>query len=792
MFLPSLQSKDHGPLLDLIVCGDQSSGKSSVLEAVSGVRFPTKDNLCTRFATELVLRRDSTITATVTIIPGAERSDEEKQKLRDFKAPTVQLDHFSGLIDAAKINMGLDSGAKAFTDDVLRVEISGPQQPHLTLVDLPGLIHAESKQQSTKDVQLVSSLVRGYMANTRSIILAVVSAKNDYANQIVTKFARDVDPKGLRTLGIITKPDTLHAGSESEKAFLDLAQNKDVVFRLGWHVLRNRDYDGRNWSVEERDEKERDFFSQGAWMSLPTRVLGIAALKPRLSTVLKDQIIAELPSLIDDVEAGINESRKTLMRLGEARGTLQEQRLYLVRSSQSFSSLIKAAVDGLYVHEFFGDAMTHVGFKKRLRAVVQDILLEFADDMRDKGHSQEIIYDDSKPENRSTPKQISRSDFLDNVRELMRRSRGCELPGTFNPSIIGDLFYQQSRPWKRLLEQYSKRILDATRTSLELVLTHTTDETTSEGLLREVINPAMARYTLELEKKVSEIMRPHQKGHPITYNQYFTETIQKARQEHAKREQALQLKDYFKIESDKGSSYIRPSQGFHTGDLLNAINERTHEDMNRYACSEAVDCMNAYYKVAMKVVVDNFSVLGIENCLLEGLSDTFSPDWVMKLEDSLVSRIAAETEDSQVERARAVKKLESLETGLQTLNQFSRNKVADRIDEAYDRSEMDNVIDDNVIEENVSDDNVVDDNVIDDEVMDGNGIEEPVTDDIVMDCNAIEEPVTVSEVPDPCEPVWSSPLPEAHASPEADHAWGFTRKGISKKKKAKGIWANVD
>lgn len=68
-------SNDHGKILNaidqlrahgvshyvslpqLIVTGDQSAGKSSVLEAISKVRFPTKDNLCTRFATEIVLRR---------------------------------------------------------------------------------------------------------------------------------------------------------------------------------------------------------------------------------------------------------------------------------------------------------------------------------------------------------------------------------------------------------------------------------------------------------------------------------------------------------------------------------------------------------------------------------------------------------------------------------------------------------------------------------------------------------------------------------------------------------------
>ena len=78
----------------------------------------------------------------------------------------------------------------------------------------------------------------------------------------------------------------------------------------------------------------------------------------------------------------------------------------------------------------------------------------------------------------------------------------------------------------------------------------------------------------------------------------------------------------------------------------------------------------------MKVMVDNFAVLGIENCVLEGLFDTFSPETVMRLDDNLIRNIAAETEQSQSERTRAVKKLESLEAGLQTLNRLNRKKPA--------------------------------------------------------------------------------------------------------------------
>ncbi|KAH7028256.1 dynamin family protein [Macrophomina phaseolina] len=690
-FRISLQSKDHGQLLDvidrlrsegisryvplpqIIVCGDQSSGKSSVLEAVSGVRFPTKDNLCTRFATELVLRRGLTTSVTVAITPGSERSSEEREMLLKFKAPTLNMDEFSSMIDSAKEAMGINSHTKAFSDDVLRVEISGPEQPHLTLVDLPGVIHAENKQQSAKDVQLVLSLVRSYMASSRSIILAVVSAKNDYANQIVTTLAREVDPKGFRTLGIITKPDTLHAGSESEMMFLNLARNEEVVFRLGWHVLRNRDYDSRDCSITERDQQEREFFSQGVWTSLSPSFVGIGALKPRLSTILKDQIVSELPGLIRDVQSGIEDCKTRLRRLGEARGTLHEQRQYLVRVSRSFSSLVKAALDGTYFNEFFGDAMTEVGFSKRLRAVIQNCLLDFADDMRYEGHSQEIIEDDSIVDDIMVPRQITRSDFLDHVRDLMTRTRGRELPGTFNPLIVGDLFFQQSKPWKQLADRFCSRILDAIRTFLELVLERTADESTSEGLLREVVDPAVEKCTVFLQNKIREILRPHQRGHPITYNHYFLETVQKARKEHSRKEQAKKINAFFR---HKGSDSECIYREFTTGDLLQALSPQMEVDMDRFACSEAMQCMNAYYKVAMKVMVDNFAALGIEQCLLENLSEIFSPDNVMELDESFIRIIAAESEASSSERAYATKKLNSLEAALRSLIRLARQKLA--------------------------------------------------------------------------------------------------------------------
>ncbi len=323
-----LQSDDHLKLLDeidklrsqgishyvslpqLIVCGDQSSGKSSVLEAISGISFPSKDNLCTRFATEVILRKAGTVSVSIRIVPSQTRTEEECSRLGHFSETLEDLKDFPDIVEKAKTAMGISATTSAFSNDVLRVEISGPTRPSLTIVDLPGLIHSENKLQNSADVAMVWEMVNGYMQNQRSIILAIVSAKNDYANQIVLKLAKLVENTGYRTLGMITKPDTLSIGSESEAAFIDLAKNQDVSFRLGWHVLKNRSYESRDVLSEERNTTEYAFFSQGIWKDLPRSMVGINPLQGRLSKVLLNQIKAELPTLVEDIDKGVHEAKK--------------------------------------------------------------------------------------------------------------------------------------------------------------------------------------------------------------------------------------------------------------------------------------------------------------------------------------------------------------------------------------------------------------------------------------------------------------------------------------------------
>jgi len=233
-------------LPQLVVCGDQSAGKSSVLEALTEIPFPKNDNLCTRFATEIILRRASANSITIKVIPDEKRPTVEQAKINTFKETIVDFDNLPKIMDVAIEVMGLSPNAnsnappRAFARDVLSIEIEGPSRPQLTLVDIPGLISTHTKNTTKEDIALVASITEHYISSPRTICLAVVAAVTDYANQKILERVREHDKNGDRTLGIITKPDMAPKGSGLEKSYIDLAKGEDIQLRLGWHVVKNR------------------------------------------------------------------------------------------------------------------------------------------------------------------------------------------------------------------------------------------------------------------------------------------------------------------------------------------------------------------------------------------------------------------------------------------------------------------------------------------------------------------------------------------------------------------------
>lgn len=315
------------------MCGSQSSGKSSTLESISGIAFPTAEGLCTRFATELILRRSDKSELKVHIQPSPSRNEKERVKLLKFCEEETEQKSFVKIIENAKIAMGLTGtggDSNVLSSDVLRVESTSPSAPNLTLVDLPGLFGASDKNQSDDDADMVQNLVVSYMKQHRSIILAVVSADNPFANQPVTKFARQIDPSGTRTLGLITKPDEIERGSDSERYYVELAQNENVKLSLGWHVLLNKTQSTAEDTEMQRKARESTFFAESGWKdALRPSQLGAEPLRDRLRDVLWKKIHDGLPGVKHEVQLGIKDCSLTLQQLAMARSTRKEKHKYL-------------------------------------------------------------------------------------------------------------------------------------------------------------------------------------------------------------------------------------------------------------------------------------------------------------------------------------------------------------------------------------------------------------------------------------------------------------------------------
>ena len=220
-------------------------------------------------------------------------------------------------------------------------------------------------------------------------------------------------------MGVITKPDTLPVGSESESAFANLARNMDITFRLGWHILKNRSYETRQLSTEARDDNERQFLNQGAWKDLPRDTIGIYTLREKLSNILFNQIRAELPMLIKDIEGKIDDCRGIIARLGPNRGSYDQQRLFLLQISQDFQAISKAALNGSYGHCFFGEPRSTNGYTKRLRAIIQNLNMEFAESIRLRGQQRRIMEGRISSSNSAEDtRTVSRAEFIDEIKEL--------------------------------------------------------------------------------------------------------------------------------------------------------------------------------------------------------------------------------------------------------------------------------------------------------------------------------------------------------------------------------------
>ncbi|KAI1905785.1 hypothetical protein LOZ65_006927, partial [Ophidiomyces ophidiicola] len=538
-----------------------------------------------------------------------------------------------------------------------------------TLVDLPGLIHAANKSQSEGDVDLIKSLVEDYISQQRTVILAVISAKNDYANQVILKNCRRFDPRGTRTLGVITKPDFLLPNSENERVWIDLARNQDIYFELGWHLLKNRGDTEHHDTPAERNLKEMAFFSTGNFKNLPQRMKGISSLRGRLSQLLLQHMRRELPLLKRELDDMAQNVHNELQILGRSRGALAEKRSFHADIFHTAYDTVKMGLDGNYEDKFFGVIETdapieHEKNVRRLRAVIQHLNISFARKMSQTGpkdqienpsltdfgeesmaSSIEMEIDEDSQSSRSSMESLKTTITIEKVVQMLGRSRGREIPGTFNPMLISHLFWEQSEDWVAIAQRHIVRVHAACTRFLHFILDHATAPEIKQRLFDFAVAPVMKsihQAALDELRKVEQ----DKNRHPITYNHYFTDSLQKANQEsYTAGIQTLAKKATIDVDEKtwtSGKGY--ETKGYVDPIILNGIlPQAVKQDMDKFSAEQAVNARNAYYKAERKYFIDVVAKQVVERHLVAPLAGVFSPRVLACYSDKEINFLAAES-----------------------------------------------------------------------------------------------------------------------------------------------------
>ncbi|KAJ7517112.1 hypothetical protein O6H91_21G011000 [Diphasiastrum complanatum] len=365
-------------LPQVAVVGSQSSGKSSVLEALVGRDFlPRGSDICTR--RPLVLQ----------LVQTSRRPDDsaELSEWGEFlHLPGRRFTDFSTIRKEIQTETDRDLGVnKGISEKQIRLKIFSPNVLNITLVDLPGITKVPVGDQPTDIEARVRTMILSYIKHDTCIILAVSPANADLANSDALQMARIADPDGSRTIGVITKLDIMDRGTDARNFLL----GNIIPLRLGYVGVVNRSQEDIlvNKSIADALAFEDQFFrSRPVYHSLSDRC-GIPQLAKKLNQILVQHIRAILPDLKTRINAQMITLQKELSSYGELTDSKSGQGALLLniitRYSQGFSSIVDGKCDEMSTTELSGGARIHYIFQAIFVKSLEEV--DPCDDLTDEG-----------------------------------------------------------------------------------------------------------------------------------------------------------------------------------------------------------------------------------------------------------------------------------------------------------------------------------------------------------------------------------------------------------------------
>ncbi|KAK0200154.1 P-loop containing nucleoside triphosphate hydrolase protein [Desarmillaria ectypa] len=460
----------------IIVIGGQSTGKSSLVEAVSGINVPRDSGTCTRCPMECtMLSSSSTWSCTIYLnlkyaIDGSEFVIPDKAQFGPVitNKDTVELwirraqaailcrhrpkeDFISMSTEDLRSLATVDPQMLPFSKNIVQVELRDPDLTDLSFVDLPGIIHNAEEE----TIKLVHDLVVSYIEESENtIVLITIPMSDDIEMQAAVKLAKSRDPDGDRTIGVLTKPDMLTVGASGARQKwreIILGQDQKHKLKHGYYCVRLPDDDERRRKIS-RDESQarakRYFERTSPWKEFPNRSrFGIPALVHDISRLLVGLVENYIPTLKQSVDELLTSDRAEYNALPP-----------LLPTDEAWSQII------ILIHQFCVDVEAAIEGKDAHKKLVQDNRARYEQFKRDilgtcpnfrpfedKTRYRDPCIRDEEFEGKDNPyAHMAASEYVMDIKDVRGEIENCtswELPGEVPLETTRKLVDRFTKEW---------------------------------------------------------------------------------------------------------------------------------------------------------------------------------------------------------------------------------------------------------------------------------------------------------------------------------------------------------
>ncbi|SJL16534.1 uncharacterized protein ARMOST_20060 [Armillaria ostoyae] len=626
----------------IIVIGGQSTGKSSLVEAVSGINVPRDSGTCTRCPMECTMLSSSstwscTIYLNIKYAPGGGKlaipdkaqfgpvitnKDTVEVWIRRAQAAILcrhrPKEDFTSMTTEELRNLATtDSQMLPFSKNIVQVELRDPDLTDLSFIDLPGktLLSLSSytdryfgrdyPQCGRRDYHTCSRLGGFLYRRIGEYDCPDYNSDEwyDIEMQAAVKLAKSKDPNGDRTIGVLTKPDMLTTGASGARdkwREIILGQDQRHKLQHGYYCVRLPDDDERrrNISRDESQTAAQQFFDRTSpWRDFPDRSrFGIPALVRDISRLLVGLIENYIPTLKESVDNLLTSDRAEFNALPPPPPT-DEAWSQIIILIHHFCSDVKATVEGKEEHKKLVQRN-----RARYERLKHDILSTCPNfrPFEDKTRYRDPHIQDEEFEGKSNPYvHMATSNYIMDIKDVRREIENCtswELPGEVPLETTPNLINRFTKEWSNPSVECFNDVYRASSVYIQKLVT----QHFGQFKLLETHIGALVRSQMEIYK--SETLVTLEKAVKLETSPVFTQVP------HYLMERSKWLERFRKVYKTSSTYAIHrpgPSDSalrpFIVGAEYHTVRETTEDEEALLVMAK----VRAYFEMAYKRFIDN-------------------------------------------------------------------------------------------------------------------------------------------------------------------------------------------